>query len=106
MASRAGADPACRRQQPPNDPYLLARDRTTLIPDPAKRKVVWPSLGAPGTLLVDGEIVATWRSQKKGTVLRMQISYFDHPIAKAATLITQEAQLLAELRGCRTAEAT
>jgi hypothetical protein len=68
--------------------------------------VVWPPLGAPGTLVVDGGIVATWRSQKKGTVLRVQISYFDRPVAKAAALIEHEAQLLAELRGCRTAEVT
>jgi hypothetical protein len=98
--------PSGVRLLPPNDPYLLARDRATLIPDPSTRKVVWPPLGAPGTLVVDGEIVATWRSQKKGTVLRVQISYFDRPIAKAAALIEQEAQLLAELRGCRTAEVT
>lgn len=98
--------PSGVRLLPPGDPYLLARDRATLVPDPSSRKVVWPSLGAPGTLLVDGEIVATWRSQKKGTVLRVQISYFDRPIATAATLIEQEAQLLAQLRGCRAAELT
>jgi hypothetical protein len=103
---RGARTPSGVRLLPPNDPYLLARDRAALIPDPAKRKVVWPSLGAPGTLVVDGEIVAIWRSQKKGTVLRVQISYFDRPIAKAAALIEQEAQLLAELRGCRTAEVT
>lgn len=103
---RGARPPSGVRLLPPNDPYLLARDRATLIPDPSTRKVVWPSLGAPGTLVVDGEIVATWRSQKKGTVLRVQISYFDRPIARAAPLIEQEAQLLAELRGCRTAEVT
>jgi len=103
---RGARRPSGVRLLPPSDPYLLARDRATLIPDPSKRKVVWPSLGAPGTVVVDGEIVATWRSQKKGTVLRVQISYFDRPIAKAAALIEQEAQLLAELRGCRTAEVT
>jgi hypothetical protein len=103
---RGARPPSGVRLLPPNDPYLLARDRATLIPDPAKRKVIWPSLGAPGTLVVDGEIVATWRSQKKGTVLRLQISYFDRPIAKAAALIAQEAQLLAELRGCQTVEVT
>jgi hypothetical protein len=103
---RGARTPSGVRLLPPNDPYLLVRDRATLIPDPAKRKVVWPSLGAPGTLVVDGEIVATWRSQKKGTVLRVQISYFDRPIARAAALIEQEAQLLAQLRGCRTAEVT
>jgi hypothetical protein len=103
---RGARTPSGVRLLPTNDPYLLARDRATLIPDPAKRKVVWPSLGAPGTLVVDGEIVGIWRSQKKGTVLRVQISYFDRPIAKAAALIEQEAQLLADLRGCRTAEVT
>lgn len=103
---RGARPPSGVRLLPPGDPYLLARDRATLIPDPSRRKVVWPAVGAPGTLVVDGEIVATWRSQKKGTVLRVQISYFDHPIPKAAALIEQEAQLLAQLRGCRTAEVT
>lgn len=98
--------PSGVRLLPPSDPYLLARDRATLIPEPAKRKMVWPSLGAPGTLLVDGEVVAIWRSQKKGNVLRVQVSYFDRPIAQAAALIEHEAQLLAELRGCRTTEVT
>ena len=103
---RGARPPSGVRLLPPNDPYLLARDRATLIPDPAKRKVVWPSLGAPGTLVVDGEIIATWRSQKKGTVLHVQISSFDRPIAEAAALIEQEAQLLAALRGCQTADVT
>lgn len=103
---RGARPPSGVRLLPPSDPYLLARDRATLIPDPAKRKVVWPSLGAPGTLVVDGEIVGTWRSQKQGNVLRVQASYFDRPIVKAAALIEHEAQLLAELRGCRTAEVT
>jgi hypothetical protein len=92
------------RLLPPGDPYLLARDRGTLIPDPSRRTMVWPSIGAPGALVVDGEIVAAWRSQKKSTVLRVQISYFGRPIA--AALIEREAQLLADLRGCRTVEVT
>jgi hypothetical protein len=105
-ALRGARPPSGVRLLPPSDPYLLARDRATLIPDPSKRTVVWPSLGAPGTLLVDGEIVGTWRSQKKGAVLRVQVSYFVRPIAAAAPLIEQEAQILADLRGCRTAEVT
>jgi hypothetical protein len=103
---RGARPPSGVRLLPPSDPYLLARDRATLIPDPSMRKVVWPAIGAPGTLVVDGEIVAAWRSQKKGTVLRVQIRYFDRPVANATGLIEQEAQLLAELRGCRTAEVT
>ena len=103
---RGARTPAGVRLLPPNDPYLLTRDRATLLPDPAGRKLVWPALAAPGTLLVDGEIVATWRAQKQGTALRVQISYFDRPITHAAPLIEQEAQLVADLRGCRTAEVT
>ena len=67
---RGARPPSGVRLLPPNDPYLLASDRATLIPDTSRRTVVWPALGAPGTLVVDGEIVGTWRSQKKGTVLR------------------------------------
>jgi uncharacterized protein YcaQ len=103
---RGARPPSGVRLLPPGDPYLLARDRATLIPDASKRTVVWPPVGAPGTLVVDDEIVASWRSQKKGSVLRVQISFFGRPIAKVAALIEQEAQLLAELRGCRTAEVT
>jgi hypothetical protein len=103
---RGARPPSGVRLLPPNDPYLLAPDRATLIPDPANRTVVWPPLAAPGTLVVDGEIVATWRAQKKGTALRLQISYFDHPVTTATDHIQREARLLAELRGCRTAEVT
>jgi hypothetical protein len=98
--------PSGVRLLPPNDPYLLARDRATLVPEPAQRTVVWPSVAAPGTLVVDGEITATWRSQKKGTTLRVQVSPFDRPLAKAASLVEDEVQLLTHLRGCHTAKVT
>jgi Winged helix DNA-binding domain len=103
---RGARAPSGVRLLPPGDPYLLARDRATLIPDPSNRKLVWLPVGSPGTLVVDGEIVATWRSQKKGTVLRVQISYFDRPIATAAAPVEREARLLAEMRGCQSAEVT
>jgi hypothetical protein len=103
---RGARSPSGVRLLPPGDPYLLARDRATLIPDPAARKAVWRPVGSPGTVVVDGEIVATWRSQKKGTVLRVQIGYFDRPLRGASALIEREAHLLAELRGCRTADVT
>lgn len=103
---RRARTPSGVRLLPPNDPYLLARDRATLLPDPADRTVVWPPLAAPGTLVVDGEIVATWRSQKKGNVLRLQVSHFGRATAGPASPVEREAQLLAELRGCRSAEVT
>jgi len=98
--------PAGARLLPPNDPYVLGRDRATLVPDPAQRKAVWPPVAAPGTLVVDGEVVATWRAQKKSKTLRVQVTFFQRPMARAASLIEDEAQLLAVLRGCHTAEVT
>lgn len=98
--------PSGVRLLPPGDPFLLARDRATLIPDRSRRPAVWPALGAPGALVVDGEIVGTWRSQKKGTALRVQVSYFARPVPPAEVEVEREAHLLAELRGCRIAEVT
>lgn len=40
----------------PFDLFLQARDRPTLIEDPARAKALWPVFGRPGAVLVDGEI--------------------------------------------------
>lgn len=103
-ALRRARTPSGVRLLPPNDPYLLAHDRVTLVPDPARRKEIWRSLGAPGVVVADGELVGTWRSQKKGAVLRVQVGYVDRPVAGTAGLVEHEAQLLAKLRGCRSAD--
>ncbi|MDD9205540.1 crosslink repair DNA glycosylase YcaQ family protein, partial [Georgenia sp. 10Sc9-8] len=36
------------------DLFTAAKDRALLVPDPARRKEVWPVLGRPGTLVIDG----------------------------------------------------
>jgi hypothetical protein len=40
------------------------RDRELLTTDPDRRKALWPRIGRPGALLVDGEIRGTWRRAK------------------------------------------
>jgi hypothetical protein len=51
------------RLLPSGDAYLLAQgaDRELLVPDTDHRRALWTPRVWPGGLLVDGEIVGTWR---------------------------------------------
>ena len=95
--------PSGVRLLPPNDPYLRACDRETLVPELAKQKLIWPGAGAPGALLAAGEIVGTWHSRKNNSTLRVQVSLHGQLPAQVAAIAEKEAQLLAQLRGCRSA---
>ncbi|HEX5204086.1 DNA glycosylase AlkZ-like family protein [Paractinoplanes rhizophilus] len=54
------------RLLPGMDPLLQARDRDLLVPDRPQQKEVWRVLGNPGVLLLDGEILGTWRAKMAG----------------------------------------
>jgi hypothetical protein len=67
--SAQGADST--RLLPSGDTYYLlqGRDRELLVPDANHRSQLWTSRVWPGALLLDGEIVGTWRrSEHKVTV--------------------------------------
>jgi len=98
--------PAGVRLLPPNDPYLLARDRETLVADQGLRKLIWPASGSPGAVVADGEVAAIWRSQKKGTTMRVQVSAPRRLAKSAIGLVEKEAELLALSRACYSAEVT
>jgi hypothetical protein len=100
--SRA-ATPDAVRLLPPGDPYLLSRDRKTLVPDRATRATLWPSIAAPGALLAGGELVATWRARKKGDTLEVGLTTFGRLPAAAAVAAEAEAAWLARVRSCSTA---
>ncbi|TME26097.1 MAG: winged helix DNA-binding domain-containing protein [Chloroflexi bacterium] len=63
MFRAAPAPAASARLLPSGDAYFLlqARDRELLIPDASRRSRLWTSRVWPGGVLVDGEIVGTWR---------------------------------------------
>jgi hypothetical protein len=63
-AFRGVAGPlAPARFLPSGDAYFLlqAGDRELLVPDPDRRRELWTPRVWPGALLVEGEIVGTWR---------------------------------------------
>jgi hypothetical protein len=69
-AIRAAAGPAApARLLPSGDAYFLLQgaDREFLVPDPDRRGALWTPRVWPGALLVEGEIVGTWR-RAQGTV--------------------------------------
>jgi hypothetical protein len=61
---RAPVGPTARaRLLPSGDAYYLfwGRDRELLVPEPDRRAALWTSRVWPGAVLVDGQLVGTWR---------------------------------------------
>ena len=93
---RIGEEPAdVTRLLAPFDLYLQARDRTLLVPDPDRAKDLWRMLGRPGGVLVDGEIVGTWRARKSGKSVSVSVELW-RDADRAA--LDEQAERLAAFR--------
>lgn len=57
------SSPPAVRLLPSGDPYFLLQgtDRELLVPDARRRGELWTPRVWPGALLVDGEVIGTWR---------------------------------------------
>ncbi len=96
---RLAAGPATgTRLLGPFDLYLQGRDRSLLVPDRARATSLWPTLGRPGAVLVDGEVAGTWRPRKAGRRFTVQVDPWQPlpPAGRAA--IAAEAERLAAYR--------
>ena len=74
----------------PVSELLQGDDRALLVPDPDRRSALWTSRVWPGALLVEGEIIGTWR-RAQGTVRiqtwrRLSRSKRDAVVAEAESL--------------------
>jgi len=95
-----GAAPRVVRLLGPYDLYLQGRDRDLLVPDAAHAKALWPVLGRPGGVLVDGEVAGTWRPRASGRRLRLEIALWSGGRTGAAkAALAEQAERLAAHRG-------
>lgn len=101
---RAPADPVGARFLPPHDPYLLLRDRETLITDKKLHRLIWRAAGNPGIVLSKGRPVAMWRPQKKGKTLGIAIELFGPTTQDERDNVRAEAATLAPFKGCAQAD--
>ena len=99
-------EPTGVRLLPGQDPYLQQRDRATVLPKEAHRRKLWQAIRGPGAVLVDGEIVGTWRARTKGTRLELTIEPFGKLPRPAHEAIATEAETIAPFRGAETADVT
>jgi hypothetical protein len=83
----------------PFDLHLQARDRALLVGDAVRAKDLWRTLGRPGGVLVDGEIVGTWRARKTGSAVRVEVAPWDGADASTRRAVTEQAERLAAFRG-------
>ncbi len=97
-ALRAGTMPEGVRLLPPHDPYTQLRDRETIVEKKYHRDM-WRISGDPGTVLADGEIVGTWRPQKKGRKLTITVKMFEDLVERHRASVRAEAEQIAVLRG-------
>ncbi len=105
LADDAGAlgapAPPVTRLLGPFDLFLQARDRETLVPDPERRKALWPVLGRPGAVLAGGAVAGLWRPRKAGNALTVAVEPWTafSPAVRAA--VAEQAERLAAFRGVR-----
>jgi hypothetical protein len=78
-----------------HDPYVAQPDRAALVPDAALRKKLFPPVGRPGIVLVEGVLAGLWRGHKKGDILELSVDWLGEPVDLA-----EEAAAMAALRDC------
>ena len=96
-ALRTSRMPTGVRLLPPRDAYTQLRDRDTIV-DKAHHRNIWRTTGDPGTMLVDGEIVGTWRARKSGRKLRVELKAFEALSRRQQEALAAEAEGIAPLR--------
>lgn len=97
-ASPRGRPGPRARLLPARDPWLRGSDRVWLLGAHAdRRSEVFRSVGAPGVVLQDGEIIGVLRQRKKAKMLAVEVELWE-PTSHQDEL-EADAHLAAEVRG-------
>jgi Winged helix DNA-binding domain len=81
------------------DLWLQARDRDVVLPDRARHKALWPTIGRPGAVLVGTDVVGTWRPKASGKKLSLVVEEWQRVAPAVRELVAEQAERLAAHRG-------
>lgn len=98
LTAEPGVEPVVRLLGP-YDLFLQGRDRETLVPDAARRRALWPVIGRPGAVTVDGDVVGTWRPRARGRRLALELDPWVPWSRAVARAVDDEHARLAKFRG-------
>jgi hypothetical protein len=85
---------------PPHDPLLMARDRDNIVSRQYHIRL-WRSTHNPGVILGSTGVIATWTARKQARHLNITIEPLGSAIdRRTRDAIADEADVIAELRGC------
>jgi hypothetical protein len=82
----------------PYDLFLQTKDRPLLVDDPARAKALWPVLGRPGAVLLDGEIAGMWRPRKSGKNFTVNVDLWVKASPAVRRAVSEQAERLAAFR--------
>jgi hypothetical protein len=91
--------PGALRLLGPYDAFLQLRDRDVLVPEPERRKALWPVIGRPGAVVAGGDVLALWRPRTSANRLRLAIEPWTRLTKGQRAALEEQAELLAAHRG-------
>ena len=86
------------RLLPPRDPFVNGDDRL-VVPDPANARQVRRATGGPGMILIDAELIGTWRHRRAGRGLQVELQPFARLPKDRHRELEEQARAVGRARG-------
>lgn len=83
----------------PHDPYLDLRDRDLILPDKARQRQVWKTVGNPGAVLLGGRVIGFWTVRTRGDKLDAAVTLFEALEPAQRSRLEELASSYAAFRG-------